>query len=210
MAKAYRQLLVRKTKKIKNYQKFQEKNRKDCDTNMSTKLKTYKRITLLLLCFSIAFGSFNSIHAEAAIRRKEVTKSFFFSTPRGQTAGVNVQAIITETYKKNGKRNTFTKRDCFLAYSREYTASAPKVTRTNGVHRDRKTEDVVKTFKSWTRGTYLWDIAVRPYGSGSYNTTNVTYKNSINRKSGFSYSVYCSGSIIPTQTGSVYVSLKTK
>ncbi len=177
---------------------------------MSAKLKTFKRITLLLLCFSIALGSFNSIHAEAATKRKEVTKGFFFSTPRGQTAGVNVQAIITETYRANRNNNTFTQRDCFLAYSRAYTASAPKVTRTKGVHRDRKTGDVVKTFKSWKKGSYLWDIAVRPYGGGSYNTTHVTYKKTINRKSGFSYTVYCSGSIVPTQTGSVYVSLKTK
>ena len=118
MAKAYRQLLVRKTKKIKNYQKFQEKNRKDCDTNMSTKLKTYKRITLLLLCFSIAFGSFNSIHAEAATRRKEVTKSFFFSTPRGQTAG-NTHKRSTPGSENGRRRKDFQivdKRDILMGY----------------------------------------------------------------------------------------------
>ena len=144
------------------------------------------------------------------LREKKLPRVFFFTTPRGQTAAVNVFATITETYTKGTTKNKFTKRDCFLAYSAAYSGSKPKVTRTAGVHRSIKTGEVKKNFKKWTKGTYLWDVAKYPYGSGSYNSTSVSYKKSTDRKSGFSYSVYCADSLIPTQTGSVYVSLKTK
>ena len=172
--------------------------------------KAIKKIAMLFVCLNIILGFAGSMNVQAATKRNESVKSFFFTTPRGQTAGINAQAIITETYKKKGTKNIFTKRDCFLAYSRAYTASAPKVTRSNGVHRASSNGDIVKTFSPWVKGSYLWDVAVRPYGGGSYNTTSVSYKKTTKRVSGFSYTVYCRDTLVPTQAGSVYVVLKTK
>ena len=118
-------------------------------------------------------------------------------------------AKISETYSSSGSNSTFTYRDCFLCYSRTYSASAPEVKRSNGVHKTSATGSTVKTFSSWTKGSYLWDTATYPFGGGSYNSTSVTYAKSTSYVSGFPYTVYCSGTLVPTQAGSVYTSLKT-
>lgn len=177
---------------------------------MKRKISFMKRAAFAAVCLSVVVTLFGGISAEAATKRKENTKGFFFITPYGQAASVNAFATITETYTKQGTKNKFTKRDCFLAYSREYSASMPTVTRTNGVHKASSGGKTVKTFTPWISGSYLWDVAVRPYGGGSYNTTAVSYKKTTKRVSGFSYTVYCSGTLVPTQAGSVFVALKTK
>lgn len=154
----------------------------------------------------------NQLHVQKeAVKEEDDIATEFDTQEEEATAEEDAgQAIITETYKKKGTKNIFTKRDCFLAYSRAYTASAPKVTRSNGVHRASSNGDIVKTFSPWVKGSYLWDVAVRPYGGGSYNTTSVSYKKTTKRVSGFSYTVYCRDTLVPTQAGSVYVVLKTK
>ncbi len=177
---------------------------------MKRKMNFFKKAVFVFTCLTLTSTLLGGIHAEAATKRKENTKGFFFITPYGQAASVNALAIITETYTKQDTKNKFTKRDCFLAYSREYSASMPTVTRTNGVHKASSEGKTVKTFTPWHSGSYLWDVAVRPFGGGSYNTTAVSYKKTTKKVSGFSYTVYCSGTLVPTQAGSVFVSLKTK
>ncbi len=166
-------------------------------------------LSFVIVCL-LTIGIFpNTLQVYAADKSNESVQSFIFSTPRGQTASVRASAKIRETYSSSGSNNTFTYRDCFICYNRAYTASVPQVTRSNGVHKTSATGSNVKTFSPWTTGSYIWDGNTYPYANGSYNTTSVTYPKSTSYVSGFAYTVYCSGTLVPTQAGSVYVSLKT-
>lgn len=167
-------------------------------------VKIISMMSLAIICVVL-----NAMLVYGANKNNETVKSFVFSTPRGQTASAKVNAKISETYSSSGSNSTFTYRDCFLCYSRTYSASAPEVKRSNGVHKTSATGSTVKTFSSWTKGSYLWDTATYPFGGGSYNSTSVTYAKSTSYVSGFPYTVYCSGTLVPTQAGSVYTSLKT-
>ncbi len=172
--------------------------------------KVIKILSLLIICIlTTGIFSSNTLTVYAAAKSNDSVQSFIFTTPRGQTASVKARASISETYSSSGSNSTFTYRDCFLSYNRAYSASVPQVTRSNGVHKTSATGSNVKTFSSWTKGSYLWDTSTYPYGGGSYNTTSVTYPKSTSYVSGFPYTVYCSGTLVPTQAGSVYTSLKT-
>lgn len=175
------------------------------------KSKFTKLLVIVSICLLSVSSFSNVIHANAASRRNEKTATFIFLTPKGQTATVNAKAIVTETYNaSSSSNNTYTKRDCFLCYNRSYAASAPQVTRGNGIHKASVTGKTIRTFSSWKKGSYLWDVSVHPYGEGAYNTTSVTYAKTTPYVSGFPYTVYCEGSVVPTQAGSVYVTLKTQ
>ncbi|MCH1982097.1 hypothetical protein MCG98_05905 [Ruminococcus sp. OA3] len=172
-------------------------------------IKELKGKFIFLVClFTILIFSC-VLEVNAASKFNESVESFFFTTPRGQTASVRARATISETYSSSGSNSTFTYRDCFLCYNRAYSASAPEITRMNGSHKTSATGSTVRTFSPWTRGSYLWDVGTYPNGGGSYNQTSVTYPKSTTNVSGFPYTVYCNGSIVPTRAGSVYVSLKT-
>lgn len=174
----------------------------------STKGKAMKAISFAV-CLLTVFLFLSVLQVNAASKNNESVKSFFFTTPRGQTASVNAKAMIREDYTSSGSNSTFTYRDCFLCYNRAYSANAPEVTRSNGVHKTSATGSTVKSFSPWTKGSYLWDTSNYPYGGGSYNQTSVTYAKSTTYVSGFPYTVYCSGALVPTLAGSVYTSLKT-
>lgn len=169
-----------------------------------------KWICLMLLGMMLCY-----VHPNTAQAKESMVSLMYVQNNRCLTdlrfSGTTANCTLTVSGKKDTSSISGTLKLYDITSKKTVSSwSISTVTRTRGVHRDRKTGDVVKTFKPWHKGSYLWDIAVRPYGGGSYNTTHVTYKKTINRKSGFSYTVYCSGSIVPTQTGSVYVSLKTK
>lgn len=180
------------------------------DQTVQQKMKPkYNRIKLLLLPFILSIICIinGSSVSAASSKRNESSKSFFFTTPRGQTASVKALAIITEEYTLGGTTSIFSYRDCFLCYNREYSSSAPSVTMGKGVHKTSETGNTVRTFNGWTKGSYLWEVAKYPYGGGFYDKTSVSYPNTTTNVSGFSYTVYCNGALVPTQAGSVYVSL---
>ncbi len=168
-----------------------------------------KKALLACICFFSICMLWKPFEVNAASKSNESVSSFIFTTPRGQTASVRALAIITEDYTTSGSNSTFSYRDCFLCYNRAYSASVPEVSRGNGVHKTSATGTIVKSFSTWNKGSYLWDSSTYPYGGGAYNTTTVTYAKSTSYVSGFPYTVYCSGTLVPTKAGSVYVSLNT-
>ena len=172
--------------------------------NKFVKLFSFSAICLLAMCMCSGV-----LQVSAASKNNESVKSFIFTTPRGQTASVRARATISETYCSSGSNSTFICRDCFLCSDRTYSASAPEVTRANGLHKTSATGNTVRSFSPWNKGLYLWNVAAYPFGGGAYNTTSVTYSKSTSYVSGFAYTVYCSGTLVPTQAGSVYTSLNT-
>lgn len=109
--------------------------------------KRWLKMILLSVCMMLFFSLGVEMDANAASKSKSktTTSSFVFSTPRGQTATAKVRARITEKYTKKGSKSTFNYRDCFISYNRTYSASAPKITRGNGVHKKSATGKTIKS-----------------------------------------------------------------
>lgn len=169
----------------------------------------FVKLIPLSICLLTVFMFSSVLQVKAAYKNNESVQSFFFTSPRGQTASVRAKATIKEEYSSRGSNSIFTYRDCFLCCNRAYSVSAPRVIRGHGVHKTSVTGSTVKTFSPWNTGSYLWDTRNYPSGGGSYNRTSVTYSKRTSYVSGFAYTVHCSGALVPIRAGSVYTSLKT-
>ena len=166
--------------------------------------KPIQKLIIALIAISLSFGftAFPTFAASSISNSK--TDSALFAVPEGGWASINIEVIYREGYTSSGSTNTFNSRTRTITYSSIGATTLPYAS-TGYVSHSNGT-----SFTSWTRETFMYDGSKWNGGNSYKNTTSVSYSKSTSTTGSLGYTMNCTGSIIPTVSGTVSLSLKTK
>ena len=163
-------------------------------------------VAMIIGCSTMLLYSNNA--QAASWKRSSVEDALItFWVPEGGISSIQYTVRYVENYTTSGSNSTFSSRRRTCFGKTPYATSNPTLSLLNVSHRNAS-GTTLATMSSWTSVAGIFPGDVTFCGS-SENTTSRTYPKSTSNVGTLYYSIYCSGAVAPTRTGSLDISLNT-
>lgn len=165
-----------------------------------------KRVIVIFLSVIMSFN-ISVISPFAASKSSERKSSAYWASADSGWSSMDYWLKYEEIYTASGSNNIFSSRTRLYAYNTVAAVNVPYMQLGNVLHKDSG-GSTVATFTSFNTEPAIWDTTYSTKGFQK-NTTSKTYSKTTSNQGTWMVLLICKGMLVPTQTESCTISLKT-